>query len=117
MSFLDRINENNVWHPEHFRHWVVDGCRVGRIRHDLVPQLRKLGDTFVIEDDAVHLHPRFTTFSSRSAAMDDVLRRLEEDGIVKGRRSAAQAAQAAAAATRRDAGCRARTRSSTPWRP
>ncbi len=87
MSFLDRINENNVWHPEHFRHWVVDGCRVGRIRHDLVPQLKKLGDSFVIEDDAVHLHPRFTTFSARTAAMDDVLRRLEEDGIVKGRRN------------------------------
>lgn len=87
MSFLDRINENNVWKPAHFRHWVVDGCRVGHVRQGLVPRLARFNDIFVVEDDAVHLHERFTSFSARSAAMDEVLRALEEEGVVKGRRN------------------------------
>ncbi len=86
MSFLDRIRENNVWNPAGFRWFVVDGCRVGRIRHGLVPRLAGFGDTFVVESDAVHLDPRFTTFAARSAAMEAVLKTLEAEGIVTGRR-------------------------------
>lgn len=87
MSFLDRIRENNVWNPAGFRWFVVDGCRVGRIRHGLVPRLAGFRDTFIVESDAVHLSPRFTTFQARSAAMDEVLVALEEEGIVTGRRN------------------------------
>lgn len=87
MSFLDRIRENNVWNPAAFRWWVVDGCRVGRIRHGLVPRLAAFAGTFIVEDDAVHLDPRLATFQARSAAMDEVLRALEAEGIVSGRRN------------------------------
>ena len=86
MSFLDRIRENNVWNPAGFRWFVVDGCRVGRIRHGLVPRLAAIGDTFIVESDAVHLNPRFATFAARSAAMEAVLKALEAEGIVSGRR-------------------------------
>jgi hypothetical protein len=87
MAFLDRIRENNVWNPAGFRWWVVDGCRVGRIRHGLVPRLAAFGDTFVVESDAVHLNPALRTFAARSAAMDEVLKTLEAEGIVTGRRN------------------------------
>ena len=86
MSFLDRIAECNTWNPDAFRWFVVDGCRVGRVRHALVPRLADFPDTFEIDDDAVVLQPRFTTFAARSAAMERVLQALEADGIVQGRR-------------------------------
>jgi isopentenyldiphosphate isomerase len=87
MSFLDRIRENNVWNPAGFRWWVVDGCRVGRIRHGLVPRLAAFRDIFVVESDAVHLSPALETFAARSAALDEVLKALEAEGIVQGRRN------------------------------
>ena len=87
MSFLDRIRENNVWNPAGFRWWVVDGCRVGRIRHGLVPRLAAFSDIFTVESDAVHLNPALTTFAARSAALDEVLAALESEGIVQGRRN------------------------------
>lgn len=86
MSFLERIRENNVWNPAGFRWWVVDGCRVGRIRHGLVPRLAAFKDVFTVESDAVLLNPALKTFAARSAAMDEVLKALEAEGIVTGRR-------------------------------
>jgi len=87
MSFLDRIRESNVWNPAGFRWWVVDGCRVGRIRHGLAPRLAAFRDIFVVESDAVHLNPALKTFAARSAALDEVVKALEAEGIVQGRRN------------------------------
>lgn len=84
MSFLDRINECNTWNPDHFRWFVVDGCRLGRIRHELVPALKEFGDTFEFDDDAVVVSPKLTTFAARSQAMDRVVRALADAKIVKG---------------------------------
>lgn len=86
MSFLDRINECNVWAPDHFRWFVVDGCRVGRVRHNLAQRLAAFTDVFAVTDDAVELLPRFDTFASRSTAVDRVVRDLSDEGIVRGTR-------------------------------
>jgi isopentenyldiphosphate isomerase len=87
MSFLDRITECNTWNPDHFRWFVVDDCRLGRVRHTLVPRLAEFADVFMIEADAVVLHPRLKTFAARSAAMEGVVRTLAEEGIIKGLRN------------------------------
>jgi hypothetical protein len=86
MSFLDRINECNHWEPAHFRWFVVDGCRLGRVRHELVPALEEFRDVFEIDDDAVVLHPRLATFAARSNALERVVRVLADANIVKGMR-------------------------------
>jgi len=84
MSFLDRIAECNTWNPGNFRWFVVDGCRVGRVRHGLVPRLAEFGSVFEIEPDAVILNPRLTTFAARSVEMERVVKALVDEGIVKG---------------------------------
>jgi isopentenyldiphosphate isomerase len=84
MSFLDRIKECNHWEPGHFRWFVVDECRVGRVRNALLPRLREFGGVFEIDDEAVVLNPALTTFASRSAAMDRVIRTLADEGVIKG---------------------------------
>lgn len=87
MSFLDRIAECNEWNPEHFRWFVVDGCRVGRVRQALVPRLADFPGVFEIEAEAVTLHPRLETFAARSVEMARVVKALVDDGIVQGWRS------------------------------
>jgi len=87
MSFLDRIADCNLWNPDNFRWFVVDGCRVGRVRRALIPRLTDFPDVFEIEDDAVILHPRLDTFAARSAEIGRVVRALAAEGIVQGLRS------------------------------
>jgi hypothetical protein len=87
MSFLDRIRENNIWNPADFRWWVVDGFRVGRIRHGLAERLARFGDVFLVDAHEVQLNPRYDSFAARSAAVADVLEVLEAEGLVKTRRN------------------------------
>jgi hypothetical protein len=84
MSFLDRIAECNLWSPDNFRWFVVDGCRVGRVRQALVPRLADFSKVFEIEDDAVILNPGLATFAARTSEMERVVKALVEDGIVEG---------------------------------
>ena len=87
MSFLDRIDECNRWNPDNFRWFVVDGCRVGRVRKALVPRLADFRDVFEIDDDAVIMRPRLDTFAARSSEIDRVVKALCEEGIVRGVRN------------------------------
>jgi len=87
MSFLDRIAECNRWNPDNFLWFVVDGCRLGRVRKALVPRLAQFRDVFEVETDAVILHPRLKTFAARSSEMERVVKVLCEEGIVSGTRN------------------------------
>ncbi len=84
MSFLDRIDECNQWTPDHFVWFVVDGCRLGRVRKPLLPRLRDFPDVFEFDADAVVLHPRHKTFAARSVAMERVVKALVEEKVVRG---------------------------------
>lgn len=86
MSFLDRIEECNRWNPDNFQWFVVDGCRVGRVRKSLIPRLVDFPGVFEIDADAVVLHPRLKTFAARSSEMERVIKALCEEGIVTGLR-------------------------------
>jgi isopentenyldiphosphate isomerase len=87
MSFLDRIRECNEHDLSHFRRFIIAGQRVGWIRHALAERLARFRDTFEVEREDVRLSDRFGDFDSRSAALDGVVRALEAEGIIKGRRN------------------------------
>jgi isopentenyldiphosphate isomerase len=87
MSFLDRIAECNEHDLSRFRPFTVAGERVGWIRHALAERLAKFSGTFTVERDAVRLSERLVEFKSRTEALDAVVRALEAEGIVKGRRN------------------------------
>jgi isopentenyldiphosphate isomerase len=84
MSFLDRIAECNQWDPENFRWFVVDGCRVGRVRKALMARLAGFPDVFEVADDAVILRPTLATFAARSSAVERVVKALTDEGVVQG---------------------------------
>ncbi len=86
MSFLDRIAECNRYDLAGFRPFTVDGARVGWVRHGLADRLATFRDVFVVSTDAVALHDALRDFEARSAAMDHVVRALEAQGVMRGRR-------------------------------
>lgn len=86
MSFLDRIDECNAHNLRQYKPFVVAGTRVGWIRHELAERLAQFSDVFVV-DDAVRIADRLIDFSKRSEALDRIVRVLEADGIVTGRRN------------------------------
>jgi isopentenyldiphosphate isomerase len=87
MSFLDRIAECNAHDLANFRPFSVAGERVGWVRHTLAERLTGFADTFTVRRDAVRLADRFDDFKSRTDAVDSVVRALEAEDIVKGRRN------------------------------
>jgi isopentenyldiphosphate isomerase len=86
MSFLDRINECNAHDLADFRPFLIDGARFGWVRHALAERLAEFHGTFTVDEQAVHLSDRLTDFKSRTDAVDHVVRTLEAEKIVSGRR-------------------------------
>ncbi|HEX2115427.1 MAG TPA: DUF4743 domain-containing protein, partial [Alphaproteobacteria bacterium] len=69
-----------------FRPFVVAGQRVGWVRHGFAERLVRFGDTFDVMREAVRLSDRFADFKTRSEALEKVVRTLEAEGNIKGRR-------------------------------
>jgi isopentenyldiphosphate isomerase len=86
MSFLDRIRECNTHDLANFRPFLVAGQRMGWVRHAFADKLAAFGDTFDVTREAVRLSDRFGDFDARSAALDKVVRKLEAETLITGRR-------------------------------
>lgn len=84
MSFLDHIHHANNWNRADFRPFSVAGHVVGHIRLDRIERLRAFPDTFSVGPDHVALAPGLDDFASRSAAMEEVLQVLRDEGEFAG---------------------------------
>ncbi|MFQ6018374.1 MAG: DUF4743 domain-containing protein [Kiloniellaceae bacterium] len=84
MSFLDRIADCRRWAPEAYRPFVIGGEALGRVRHDFARRLKDFPRVFRVDEAAVVLNPGLTDFDSRSAALAEVLRELNDAGAIKG---------------------------------
>ncbi|MBL8831671.1 MAG: DUF4743 domain-containing protein [Rhodospirillales bacterium] len=89
MSFLDRIAECNVHDPAAYRTLTCAGHAVGAVRHRLAERLRDFPNVFAVTAETVHLSDAFKDADQRSQAVERVVRVLEADGIVRGRRDEA----------------------------
>ncbi len=86
MSFLDRINECNAHNLDDFRPFLVAGMRFGWVRHALAARLAEFRAIFEVDESAVRLSDRLTDFRARTDAIDTVVRALESENVVTGRR-------------------------------
>ncbi len=89
MSFLDRIAECNAHDPAAYRPLTCAGHAIGAVRHRLAERLRDFPNVFAVSQSAVHLSDAFKDADQRSQAVERVVRVLEADGIVRGRRDEA----------------------------
>lgn len=84
MSFLDRIDQCNVFDPSRYRPFRVGGREVGLVRADIAQRLGQFPDVFRVSGEAVDLAPELAGPEERTAAVDRVLRRLAGNGEIRG---------------------------------
>jgi isopentenyldiphosphate isomerase len=83
MSYLERIRACNRWDPSHFVPFRMDGEQVGLIRPEFAHHLRQWPKLFRVERDAVTwAADAFRRFEDRTAALQEVLEHLAEQGAV-----------------------------------
>jgi len=82
MAYADHIEALNLWDPDNFLPFLVDGIRMGWIRHDFADQLAGFPDCFVVTGEQVELNPQLAGFEQRSDAVATVLSSLVESGVV-----------------------------------
>lgn len=83
MSYLDRIAVIHAWDPNAYRPFLVDGVRVGRVKHDFARLLRDFPEVFEVSGGAVALTDRFASVTERSAAVHEVFEALAARGDVR----------------------------------
>ena len=84
MSFLDHIRHANNWNRCDFMPFAVAGHVVGHVRRDRIGRLLAFPDTIVAGPDHLALAPGLDDFATRSAAMDEMLGALRQDGEFPG---------------------------------
>jgi hypothetical protein len=84
MTFSDRIAECNTHDLSGFRPFLIDGVHVGWVRHAFAARLAAFGAVFVVEDAAVRLAPVLRTRDERTRAVDGVVRKLADQGVITG---------------------------------
>lgn len=78
MAFLDHIRACNSHDLTRYRPFLAEGRRLGWVRHDTAALLAAFPETFIVEEDAVSLHPRLATPQARAAAVDETCAALAE---------------------------------------
>lgn len=86
MSFMDHIAACNRHDLSGFVPFSVGAERVGWVRHAMARRLAEFPDVFDVAPDAVSLVPGLADFTRRSEALDRVVRALEAEGRITGRR-------------------------------
>ena len=92
MAYLDRIAACNTHNPQGFRPWIVDGERVGEIGPNMAELLARSGaDVLAVAPDALTFAGPLASAPAeqRTQALDAMLRRLRDDGVVRGWREEA----------------------------
>jgi len=84
VSFLDHIRRANNWNPGDFLSLAAAGHIVGHIRCDRIDDLRAFPDTVTVSPDHLSLAPGLDDFAARSAAMDEMLGALRDEGAFPG---------------------------------
>ncbi len=89
MSLLDRVRLCQKRDLARYRRFRVGEAAVGWVRPDIAERLRGFPDTFLVEGGTVRLNPRLDDFASRSEAVNAVLLRLRDEGLIPGWRNEA----------------------------
>jgi hypothetical protein len=84
MSLLDRVRLCQRRDLSHFRRFRIGESQLGWVRHDFAHHLARFPEAFEVDGEGVRLAPRLGDFESRSRAVDGVLRRLADEGVVTG---------------------------------
>ncbi len=83
MSFFDRLRPLRQWDPSAYRPFVLDGVRVGRVRHAFARRLADFPDVFEVTPERVALAETLADPDGRTRAVHEVGAELAERGEIK----------------------------------
>jgi len=89
MSLLDRIRACQVYDPEAYCPFLVDGQSVGHVRAEAIVELADFGEVFVFDHGRILLRGHIQGFQARTEAMASVTEELRDRGLVFGWRDEA----------------------------
>lgn len=95
MSFVDRLSACSAFDPGDYVRFSVDGQSVGLVRPEFAARLAEFNDVFLVSTDEVRLAPDLVGADARTRAVEEVLRRLAADGVIRGWRDEPYAVAAA----------------------
>lgn len=84
MSFLDRFRACSAPPLDSFRPFIVSGQTVGWIGDAFARRLAAFPGTFSVREAGIELSPRLSTFAARTAAVEEALRELAANGVIRG---------------------------------
>jgi 8-oxo-dGTP pyrophosphatase MutT (NUDIX family) len=82
MGYLRHIHRINQYNADHFLSFVVDGAKVGEVKHAFARRLLEFSPDFLREADALHWDCQADDFEGRNRAMDEMTDRLLIAGLV-----------------------------------
>lgn len=84
MALIDHIRRANNWNPDEFIPLAVAEHIVGHVRRDRIDRLDQFPDTIDTGPSHLSLAPGLADFETRSAAMDEMLGALRDEGEFPG---------------------------------
>ncbi|MBL6932610.1 MAG: DUF4743 domain-containing protein [Rhodospirillales bacterium] len=84
MSFLERINACKSPDLSGYLPFIVEGATLGYVKPDFAKLLQDFPDTFTVKNTQLGLNEKLGDPESRTAAVDEVLLRLMELGVISG---------------------------------
>ncbi len=84
MSFINRLNEAAPCTPADYIGFYVDGVRIGLIPPEFAKSLTPHNDVFQIEEGRISLSPALKGNRERTDALESVLLKLRDEGLIPG---------------------------------
>lgn len=82
MSFLDKIRPYKSIDLTRFVRVLIDGQGIGWTKPDFANVLSDFNDTWVLNEDGLHLNAALTTYQERTNAIDETFTAMGEQGLM-----------------------------------
>ena len=87
MSFVDRVRACSVFDPDRYTPFAIGDVRVGWVGSAFAERLRAFPEVFIVSAGSVSLSPFLQDFETRTSAVDGALRKIADQGLIRGWRN------------------------------
>lgn len=82
MSYLERIQVCNNFEPDDYWAWKIDNTVYGWIHSNFLEYLAQWPEVWRITNQDVHLNPKLADYAVRSETVNEILRKLYDQGVI-----------------------------------
>lgn len=82
MSYLDHIQQCNLYQSSHFIAFKVDGLQLGKVKPSFAKRLILIADNFSIDNHVLNWNPPATDFTTLNQSMGELTQQLLEQNLL-----------------------------------